>query len=438
MTTPISEYVSVVVSVGDTAVDVEAFDIPAIFDEFAEPSAWDTDQRSASYSSIEAVAVDFATTTKVYKAAAAMFTSNRRPKTIKIIRADSGDANITASLNAIQAADPAWYGLVSCYRVEADLNEIAAWVEASTTKHIFLACSEDTGIPDSGSTTDIAADWEAAAYNRSGLLYHHEGGKDVTDASLTVGTGIATVTKANHGLRVGDLVTISGAAKTQANGNKVVLTTPLSSTFTVDATGASDGADGNNGSIVYFARYSFPESRWMGYGLSAEPGQEDWAFKSLSGQTPVPADLLTLAQQQTIRGKNANVYTSLGGSGRTQVGKMGSGRFIDVQVGIDWLEARIAEAILARRINSPKIPYTQAGINSLIGDIVGVLEQGVRNSLLGPLPDSTSGELWRITMPQLADISDANKIARNLPPAFVVVQLAGSIITFTINVNALV
>ncbi len=175
----------------------------------------------------------------------------------------------------------------------------------------------------------------------------------------------------------------------------------------------------------------------MGHMLPSTVGAEDWAYKPLTGQEPTPLSLLTLVQQQTVRGKNGNVYTTIGGIGATQLGKMGSGRFIDVQVDIDWLEARLGEAIMQRRISSPKIPYTQAGINSLIPDLVGVIEQAERNGMLGVIATSTSGEIHQIVMPQLADISATDKGNRNLPAATVTVQLAGSIITFNIDVAAL-
>ncbi len=437
MSTPISEYVNVTVTVTDALVQAAGFGTPGIYDEFSEPAAWDTDQRVQAYTSLTPLAVDFATTTKVYKAASAMFAGSRAPTVVKVLRGDSGDANLTAALNAIEAEDSDWFGLVAAYRLEADINEIAAWVSSATYAHIYIPCSEDVAIYDSGDSTDIASDLGGFAYNRTGLLYSQDGGVDETAVSITVVSLVATVTQAGHGLRVGDPVTLSGANGTDLNGNHVVATIPLSSTWTF-ATTEGDGADANNGAIAYFARYTFPEARWVGHMLPTQPGEEDWTFKPLTGQTPTPLSLMTLAQQQAVKAKNANIYTAIGGVGATQIGVMASGRFIDTQIGMDWLEARLGEAVMLRRINSGKIPFTQAGINSLLPEIVGVIETGERNGLLGVITGSTSGETYRITMPQIEDISAADKISRTLPAILVTVQLAGSIVTFSINVTALI
>lgn len=434
MSTPVREYVNVTVTVSDALIQAAGFGTPGVFDEFTEPAAWDTGQRVETYTSLTSLAVDFATTTKVYKAAAALFAGNRAPTSLKVLRADAGDSNITESLDFIEAEDSDWYGLIAAYRLEADINEIAAWVSAATYAHIYIPCSEDVGIFDSGDSVDIASDLEGFAYNRTGLLYHHNGGVDVTGASYTIVSLIVTITQASHGLRVGDLITFSNSSGESIDGNNTVATVPTDGTFTCVTTAGDAGPL----TVDYFARYAFPEARWVGYMLPTEPGEEDWTFKPLTGQTPTPLSIITLAEQQAAKAKNANIYTAIGGVGATQIGVMASGRFIDTQIGMDWLEARLGEAVISRRINSGKIPFTQAGINSLIPDIVGVIEQGERNGLLGVIADSTSGETYRITMPQIGDVSAADKISRTLPVILVTVQLAGSIVQFSIDVTALI
>lgn len=435
MSTPISEYVTVAVTVTDALLQVQGFGTPAIYDEFTEPASWNTGQRVKSYTSLPSVTVDFLTTTKMHKAAAALFSGNRAPASLKILRGDSGDANITAALNAIEAEDNDWFGLIAAYRLEADINEIAAWASSSTYRHIYIACSEDVGIFDSGDSVDIASDLQGFGYQRTGLLYHHNGGVDVTGAAYTIASLVITVTQTSHGLRVGDLITFSNSSGLTINGNNTVLGVTDANNFTCTTTQADEaGPD----TVDYFARYAFPEARWVGHMLPTEPGEEDWTFKPLVGQTPTPLSIVTLAEQQAAKAKNANIYTSIGGVGATQIGVMASGRFIDTQIGIDWLEARLGEAIILRRINAGKIPFTQAGINSLIPDIVGVIETGERNGLLGIIASSTSGETYRIVMPQIGDVSTADKTTRTLPPIKVTVQLAGSIVNFSIDVTALI
>ncbi len=443
MSTPITEYVSVVVAVSDRLIQIQGFGTPLIFSLETLPAGWDAGQRIESYTSLAGILVDWPVTSLPYKAAQALFTGERAPALVKVgieLAADSGSQS--TALDAIVAADPDFYGIIGTHRLEADANAIAAWVSSAATNHIYMLATEDTGVPDSGDDTDVASDFKSLGYNRSSCFYHHNGGINPTITTLTV-SDLRTVTAAAtaHGLRVGDAITIAAATDFGSdadvlNGNFTVATVASADAFTY--TLAEDSTNGlATGTITCAGRYLFPEARWMGHMLPSTVGAEDWAYKPLTGQEPTPLSLLTLVQQQTVRGKNGNVYTTIGGIGATQLGKMGSGRFIDVQVDIDWLEARLGEAIMQRRISSPKIPYTQAGINSLIPDLVGVIEQAERNGMLGVIATSTSGEIHQIVMPQLADISATDKGNRNLPAATVTVQLAGSIITFNIDVAAL-
>ena len=305
---------------------------------------------------------------------------------------------------------------------------------AETVNHIYCIASDLSGIIDSGDSSDVFSDLQGFANNRAFGLYHHNGGVDVTGAAYVVASGVATITETAHGLLIGDTVVFSASTGQSIDGINTVATVPTTSTFTVATTAVNDTAQ----TVAYYARYDFPECRWVGRQLPTEPGEEDWAFKELKGQEATPEALLSLTQQQTVKGKNGRVYTTIGSLGANQIGKMFSGRFIDTQIGIDWMDARFGEAIMQRRLNSPKIPFTQAGINSLLPDIVGVIRTAEENGLLGIIADSTSGETFRITMPQIGDISSADKVTRTLPAIEITVQLAGSIINFTLDIAALV
>lgn len=79
----------------------------------------------------------------------------------------------TQALNNIKLYDNDWYGLVVCERDSADIQLIAAWVEANTK--LFITTSADANILDvasSSDTTTIAALLKAAGYLRSGVMYH--------------------------------------------------------------------------------------------------------------------------------------------------------------------------------------------------------------------------------------------------------------------------
>jgi len=424
--TEIADVIQVTVNVADTRVTQAGFGTPLIFDLIPNTVFA---ARVREYTNIEAVAVDFAATTKVYKAANAIFSQARAPISLKVGRREAGDADITAALNAIQAEDSDWYCIISPYKVSADIQLIAAWVESQTK--IFLGASEDADVL-TAVDTDIMSVLEGLAYNRTGYKWHHQAGVDVTAAGYTVTSGVATINETAHGLRVNDPVTFDTSSGASIDGNNTVATVVDADNFTC-ATTAIDEA--GPATVDYFARYTFPEAAWAGYILPSDPGSETWFGKQLSGIVATEKTLLTPTEESTALGKGANLYTPLAGVGHTHPGAMASGRFIDIQRGIDWLEARIGETLATRLLNEPKIPYTDAGVSIFHGDIAAVMDQGIANNLLGPLLDD-SGDLYRINMPKVADQLQLDRTNRYYPGITVEAQLAGAVQSLEITVNA--
>ena len=196
--------------------------------------------RTKSYTSITEIAVDFATTTNVYKAANAIFSQGEPPSTVKVGRVDAGDANLTESLNFIVDEDNDWYCLISVDKLEVEILELAAWTE--TQFKIYLAVSEDSGIFDSATLDDVVSDLAALNYNRTAILAHHEAGDDSATGSITaIATEVVTVTDVAHGLREGDDITISDGTDVATNGNFVVASVPTADTFTYLATDITPG-----------------------------------------------------------------------------------------------------------------------------------------------------------------------------------------------------
>ena len=424
--TELSQVIDVTVNVGDVQVTAAGFGTPLIFDLIASTVFAN---RVRSYATLAAVAADFATTTKTYKAAAAIFSQARSPNLIKIGRRDVGDASEAAALTAILAEDSDWYCLVTPYKTSAILQALASAVLAA--KKIMLCSSEDADVIAAGSA-DIASLLKIALNNRVAYMWHHQSGIDAIGNSYTVTSGIATVTKTAHGLRVGDPITFSASTGMSINGDNVVASVPTVNTFTVPTTAADEaGPD----TVTYFARYTFPECAWAGAELSSIPGSETWKFKQLAGIIPAPKTYLTDAQEQIALVKNANLYTTLGGVGHTHEGVMASGRFIDTQRGVDWTESNIAVTLANRLLNAEKIPYTDAGATILQADIAEVMDAGVRNGLFGPLLDD-SGKFYNIFVPKVADQLTIDRTARYFPGITVQAQLAGAVHSLAITVNA--
>lgn len=424
--TEVTDVVNVTVNVADTQITRTGFGTPLIFD-LIENTVFTN--RTKSYNSITDVAVDFAVTTKTYKAAAAIFGQERSPKSIKVGRQESGDASITTALNAIKAQDSDWYCLVSPHRVSANIQEIAAWIEGETK--IYLSSSEDADVL-TVVTTDIASVLQAASYNRSAYMWHNQSGVDVAAAGYTITSKVINVNQVAHGLKVGDPITFSASSGISIDGNNTVVSVVDVDNVTLATTAADEAGPAT---VDYFARYKFPEAAWAGHMLPSDPGSETWKFKQLKGIVPSTKTDILPAEEAVVLGKNGNLYTPLAGVGHTQEGVMAFGRFIDIQRGIDWLEITTAETITARLLKEPKIPYSDAGASIIESEISQVMDLGIRRNLLGPLLDE-SGDFYRINTPKIANQLPADRTARYFPGIVVTAQLAGAIHALSITVNA--
>lgn len=79
------------------------------------------------------------------------------------------NVSISTELDAILAADSAWYGLAISTRTVLDITRAALWTE--TNKRLFIAQSSDADILTSV-TSDIASSLQTLDYKRTAVLYH--------------------------------------------------------------------------------------------------------------------------------------------------------------------------------------------------------------------------------------------------------------------------
>jgi hypothetical protein len=172
------------------------------------------------------------------------------------------------------------------------------------------------------------------------------------------------------------------------------------------------------------AAEEFPECAWMGNVLPLAPGSETWKFKTLVGVQP---SMLTTNQTNNALGKDCNIYTYVGGIGITQNGTMGSGEFIDIIRGIDWLQSIITINVFGLLAKSPKVPYTDAGIAAIESEIKRALQQGIDQNFLSNNPFPV------VTVPLAANVSTNDKNNRILKNVTFTATLAGAIHSVTIN-----
>lgn len=189
----------------------------------------------------------------------------------------------------------------------------------------------------------------------------------------------------------------------------------------------------NSGYVRTFVLYheeaadDFPECAWFSDCLPFTPGSETWMFKSLA---TISYSNLSSTQENNTFAKSANTYEFIGGVGITQRGTMAQGEFIDIIRGVDWLTSTIQSAVYAILVNSPKIPYTDAGITAIEGQIRKVLQQGIDNNFIAESPPY---QIFVPTAASVPTIDKTNRILRNvrfqatLAGAIQAVQITGTV-----------
>lgn len=222
------------------------------------------------------------------------------------------------------------------------------------------------------------------------------------------------------------------AAAAWVEANKRVLFSTTEEADVVDVTEASDttslaailkDATYRRSPCIYHgdAAAEYPDAALMGRVLALVIGSYTAMFKNLAG---IPVSTLTATQSTNARDKKCNVYEEIAGVGMVREGTVPSGAFIDDVIGIDWLEARIAERVFAKLAASPKVPYTDAGVQVIVGELKAQLQQGIDRGLLVS---------YEVTFPRVADVSPVDKGNRLLPDVNFTAVLAGAIHKVIIN-----
>ncbi len=177
------------------------------------------------------------------------------------------------------------------------------------------------------------------------------------------------------------------------------------------------------------AENDFPECAWFGGVLPLDPGSETWKFKRLNS---ISYSNLTSTQSQNARNKKANTYEFIGGVGITREGTVAQGEFIDIVRGVDWLTSRIQEFVYSVLVNSPKVPYTDAGITALESEVKRALQLGISNNFIANDPPPI------VTVPKAANVPPTDKTQRILRNVRFQATLSGAIhvvnITGTVTV----
>lgn len=144
--------------------------------------------------------------------------------------------------------------------------------------------------------------------------------------------------------------------------------------------------------------------RGLGRNLDLPNGNGTWSGDTLVGFT-LPS--LTGAQRANVHGFKMNTHEARGGRNIVREGWVASGEFIDLSIGMKWLNTRMEEDVHAvLHANPDGLPYDQGGIDALALVVRDRLETAVRNRVL------RAGTI-DIRVPTMAEIAASDIAARH-------------------------
>ena len=434
----INQIVQVNITRQSASASLPGFGVPAIIAQFLTSKTKTAFTRARYYFSTAEMLLDgWQVTDSVYLAAVAIFSQPVRVPKLMVGRLDSGDASIAAGLDAIEQDDWYAYGIVgqrgAKFTLSTDLitgNVITSTINGIAVASVTYATSHaatmaawksaiETAIP--GSTATVSGDIMTVVHPSLDL--------NIATATVTDGASRPTV---SYAYPLDATKKKAAMAWTEQQKKQFFLADSDVATY------ASDTGVAGTACLAEFAKLSnyertsvvfhtdntqYPEFAWMGKELPYDPGLRTWAFKTLTGVTP---SILTTGQENLVRGKNANVYTTTAAVSNMYAGTCAkASTYIDDIRGLDWLDTTIKLDLFNTFTTSGKVPFTDAGIQKLVGILKGSLSKAVTATVLD--------EGYTVTYPKAADVSAADKAARRLTGVSFQATLAGAVHSIIIN-----
>lgn len=419
--------VNVQITRSSNAVTRVGFGIPLILSAESPLTAWGAGEVIRYYTEIKGVAGDFATTTGVYKAAAAAFSQLQTPSKVGVASRSAKigqvvtvtpNVTVTTAAHFIQTIDGVNYDFLSGSNPTASqvVTGLAALINGDTSANC-VASGSSTLILTAKTAGSGFAHSESANLVAVTTTANHGAIEDLTAASNANSDWYAIISVDRT---PSDVLEVAAYVETQ---KKMFFTS--SSDSAMLTSGTSDigsqlkALNYSRTSIQYSATpTNFPEAAWCGLVLPYDPGSETWKFKNLQSEV---ADNLTSNQINNLIAKNVNYYVFDAGVAIMAEGVTAAGQFIDVIRFIDWLQINMQELIFGTLANVKKIPYTDIG--------VAQIELLVRKQLqeAEDVGGITKDPKYTVTTPKVADINVNDRAARYLPGIKFTAVLAGAV-----------
>lgn len=168
------------------------------------------------------------------------------------------------------------------------------------------------------------------------------------------------------------------------SNDRSILLASLETSARLDLTAGSVTAGASQATIAYTDYQTQPDysvsASIVGECIAASPGTKAWSNRLL---TLVGADALSTTEYNAILANNANVYAAFSQQKKaTRIGTTASGLTIRNRILVDALDLAIQNAVFEALQNATLVPYTDAGIQSIVSVVNGVGQSFVSSGAL--------------------------------------------------------
>lgn len=422
----IDDHVKITITSAPPALTREGFGVPAIMSHTAG-AVYNAGEYIRYYSSTAGVTDDFAATTVEYLAASAMFAQTPAPDLVGIaaMRVDVTQQYTFTIADVIDNHD-----YVIRVRDSDTINELATFTSGGGTDNDTIVAgvvgalngvagkNYTAAIGGVAPNTTIIATCDAANnWFSLEVLSRNDFTAVQTHADPGMATSLGNLLDSNRDwyavvtLYNSPAYVLAVATWVESNTRLYVfdidesaaVTTAVSSGDAIDTikTTARRRTLGN----YHPSPYDMYSAALFGRVLPRDPGSVNWKFNRLSGPSPVA---LSTTERLNLRNKNGNSYEAVSGASISFEGSVGSGEWIDVVRGVDWIDSDMSTNVLQVLINEEKVGYTDADFAKL--------EQGMRQTLRTSVTRRILAS-FAVIIPKVANVDPtdrANRVARVL------------------------
>ncbi len=183
----------------------------------------------------------------------------------------------------------------------------------------------------------------------------------------------------------------------------------------------------SNQTMIAYHPTEYIMEKSLAYMLVQEIGGTDLDGKAISGIT---SSLISATEYATFKTNHINVAVEKFGNVVIDGGDMAGGEKIDVILGEFWIKIRMEEDLAQLKLNSPKIPYTNAGVALLVDVASNRLKLAARQNIVA-IDDAGIPE-FTITYLPVEEVPATDRANRKYDYVRWEARLAGALRTGTI------